>query len=74
MTTTFAGITVSKVSLPYVPVGHPDFEWTPHGDVQRIWRREGWLPQHELQAQDQAKQATRKAKGETRGTYTINTH
>jgi hypothetical protein len=31
---------------PYVPVGHPDYVWRSAADtdVQRTWRRYGWVP------------------------------
>lgn len=35
-----------KKTLPYIPVGHPDFVWRPSvdTDVQRTWRKYGWTP------------------------------
>lgn len=32
---------------PSIPVGHPDYKWTPHGDVQAVWRKFGWVPPSE---------------------------
>jgi len=36
-----------SVAYPTIPVGHPDYKWTSHGDVQAIWRRFGWVPPSE---------------------------
>lgn len=33
----------AKKTLPWVPVGHPDFVWTTGADVQKTWRRYGWV-------------------------------
>ena len=35
---------VSKRTIPWVPVGHPDFKWTSGSDVQALWRKYGWTP------------------------------
>jgi hypothetical protein len=34
----------SKRTLPMIPVGHPDYVWKSHADVQATWRRYGWTP------------------------------
>lgn len=34
----------SKKTLPFVPVGHPDYVWKSHADVQATWRKYGWTP------------------------------
>jgi hypothetical protein len=36
-----------KRTLPFVPVGHPDFKWTSGADVQATWRKYGWTPPSE---------------------------
>lgn len=33
---------------PLIPVGHPKFVWSPLADVQRTWRKYGWVPPSEL--------------------------
>ena len=33
-----------KRTDPWVPVGHPDYVWRSHSDVQAIWRKYGWTP------------------------------
>lgn len=33
-----------KKTMPWVPVGHPDYKWTSGADVQATWRRYGWVP------------------------------
>ena len=33
-----------KKTMPWIPVGHPDFKWTSGADVQATWRRYGWTP------------------------------
>lgn len=33
-----------KKTMPWVPVGHPDFRWTSGADVQATWRKHGWTP------------------------------
>jgi hypothetical protein len=38
--------TMSK-AYPSIPVGHPDYKWKSHGDVQAVWRRFGWVPPSE---------------------------
>lgn len=38
---------VMSKAYPSIPVGHPDFKWTSHGDVQAVWRRFGWVPPSE---------------------------
>jgi hypothetical protein len=35
-------------ALPSIPVGHPDYKWKSHGDVQAVWRRFGWVPPSEF--------------------------
>lgn len=39
--------TEPKKTLPWIPVGHPDFKWTSGADVQAIWRKYGWTPPSE---------------------------
>ena len=34
----------AKKTLPWIPVGHPDYKWTSGADVQALWRRYGWVP------------------------------
>lgn len=34
----------SKKTLPWIPVGHPDYKWTSGADVQALWRKYGWTP------------------------------
>ena len=36
-----------KKTLPWIPVGHPDFKWTTGADVQALWRKYGWTPPSE---------------------------
>jgi len=36
-----------KRTDPWVPVGHPDFKWTSGADVQKTWRKYGWVPPSE---------------------------
>jgi hypothetical protein len=31
-------------TMPWIPVGHPDFKWTSGADVQALWRKYGWTP------------------------------
>ena len=33
-----------KKTLPWIPVGHPEFKWTSGADVQATWRKYGWTP------------------------------
>lgn len=40
-----------KRTEPLVPVGHRLWKWTAGADVQATWRRYGWKPQAEVQAQ-----------------------
>jgi len=37
----------SKVTKPWIPVGHPDFKWSSGSDVQALWRKYGWTPPSE---------------------------
>ena len=37
----------AKKTIPFVPVGHPDFKWTSGADVQSLWRKYGWTPPSE---------------------------
>lgn len=37
----------AKRTDPWIPIGHPDFVWTPGADVQATWRRYGWTPPSE---------------------------
>lgn len=34
----------SKRAVPTIPVGHPEYVWRSHADVQETWRRFGWVP------------------------------
>ena len=36
-----------KRTNPWVPVGHPKFQWTSGSDVQSTWRKYGWTPPSE---------------------------
>lgn len=36
--------TTAKKTDPWIPVGHPDYVWTSGADVQRTWRKYGWVP------------------------------
>jgi hypothetical protein len=36
-----------KKTMPWVPVGHPRFNWTSGADVQATWRKYGWTPPSE---------------------------
>jgi len=36
-----------KKTIPWIPVGHPDFKWTTGADVQALWRKYGWTPPSE---------------------------
>ena len=33
-----------KKTIPWIPVGHPDFKWSSGADVQSLWRKYGWTP------------------------------
>lgn len=33
----------SKKTIPWIPVGHPDYKWTSGADVQATWRKYGWV-------------------------------
>lgn len=33
-----------KRTVPWIPVGHPEFKWTSGADVQATWRKHGWVP------------------------------
>ena len=37
-------------TMPWIPVGHPDFKWTSGADVQALWRKYGWTPPSEGRA------------------------
>jgi hypothetical protein len=37
-----------KRTDPWIPVGHPDFKWTSGADVQKTWRKYGWVPPSEM--------------------------
>lgn len=39
--------TKPKKTMPWIPVGHPDFKWTSGADVQALWRKYGWSPPSE---------------------------
>ena len=34
-------------TVPWIPVGHPDFKWSSGADVQALWRKYGWTPPSE---------------------------
>jgi hypothetical protein len=34
-------------TMPWIPVGHPDFKWSSGADVQALWRKYGWAPPSE---------------------------
>ncbi len=34
-------------TIPWIPVGHPDFKWSSGSDVQALWRKYGWTPPSE---------------------------
>lgn len=34
----------AKKTVPWIPVGHPEFKWLSGADVQSTWRRYGWTP------------------------------
>jgi len=36
-----------KKTIPWIPVGHPEFKWTSGSDVQKTWRKYGWTPPSE---------------------------
>jgi len=36
-----------KKTIPWIPVGHPDYKWTAGADVQALWRKYGWTPPSE---------------------------
>ena len=36
-----------KLTIPHIPVGHPDYKWTSGADVQATWRKYGWTPPSE---------------------------
>lgn len=38
---------IKSTAYPSIPVGHPDYKWKSHGDVQAVWRRFGWVPPSE---------------------------
>lgn len=38
----------AKRTNPWIPVGHPDFVWTSGADVQKTWRKYGWVPPSEM--------------------------
>lgn len=33
-----------KKTMPWIPVGHPEYKWTSGADVQALWRKYGWTP------------------------------
>jgi hypothetical protein len=35
------------MTIPWIPVGHPDFKWSSGSDVQALWRKYGWTPPSE---------------------------
>ena len=52
MTQEFKGLKYLSLSIPLVPVGHPDYVWrgSADTDVQRTWRKYGWKPTEEQRA------------------------
>jgi len=34
-------------TMPWIPVGHPEFKWSSGSDVQALWRKYGWAPPSE---------------------------
>ena len=36
-----------KKTMPWIPVGHPDYKWSSGADVQALWRKHGWTPPSE---------------------------
>lgn len=46
----------SKRTDPWIPVGHPQYVWTPASDVQATWRRYGWRPISEVEAEKAMKE------------------
>lgn len=36
-----------RKTIPWVPVGHPDYKWSADADVQATWRKYGWTPPSE---------------------------
>ena len=34
----------AKLTMPWIPVGHPEYKWTSGADVQATWRKYGWTP------------------------------
>lgn len=44
----------AKRTEPLIPVGHPDYVWTPGADVQATWRRFGWVPLEEARAKKES--------------------
>lgn len=49
----------AKRADPWIPVGHPDFKWTPGADVQSTWRKYGWVPPSEQRQQSPSSSAPR---------------
>jgi len=37
-----------KRTDPWIPVGHPEFKCTSGADVQKTWRKYGWVPPSEF--------------------------
>lgn len=37
----------AKKTMPWIPVGHPEYKWTSGSDVQALWRKYGWTPPSE---------------------------
>lgn len=52
---------VLKRTLPSIPVDHPKYVWTPHGDVMSVWKRFGWVPPSESKSSKVKKSKTSKA-------------
>ncbi len=46
----------SKRTMPWIPVGHPEFKWTSGADVQAVWMKYGWTPPKEGRREAKEKQ------------------
>lgn len=52
-----------KKTIPWIPVGHPDFKWTTGADVQALWRKYGWTPPSENMTPPPPEQVELKTQG-----------
>ena len=54
---------MQKITFPTKSLAQ-GFEYTPsnHTDIQCTWRKHGWLPLAEVQANDEAKRTVKRAK------------